>query len=498
MTSVQSEAAAVPARGPRCHCGAKITHTPGKRPKIYCSPRCRMAAKRAIARGAALPPATGEARPAEAKANRRLGTSVETATRAGQSAVAATGGGKSEHAPDAGRDEKFERRERHQRVSQGPTFCACGRKLIAGGATVQAGPSGASFAGVATCGMVHMCVWCAGRILAARAAYAQQGAEAWVANGGGIVMSAHTLRHFKRLPFGTLRRRERGGLVAVLHDGWSGAYGHRSGKMWQRAKKAHGIVGVLRAFEDTWGEATGFHLHFHAMWFTERPLTPDEVDAFADALSARWARAVVAAGGYRPSDSCDKPGCSCKGRGHGVRVDHIDVTEAGAVGRYLFKDGDQARTEPLDGLAAELAFGGDKEGRKAGRLGPFQLGDLAATGEADAVAAWQEREYGVFGVRKMYLSNGMKALLAELGVVDDRTDEEIAADEGQEKREPIAIIPRDTWYEHVVPVRGRRLALLKAAESGGVAAVRKLIESWGLQWGRDVLPAPDPDDQADA
>src|SRR5690606_36144492 len=199
-TSVQSEAAAVPARGPRCHCGAKITHTPGKRPKIYCTDACRKAAKRAIARGSALPPATGEARRPEPNPDRRLGTSVETATRAGQSAVAATGGGKSGHAPDAGRDEKFERRERHQRVSQGPTFCACGRKLIAGGATVQAGPSGASFAGVATCGMVHMCVWCAGRILAARADYAQQGAEAWVANGGGIVMSAHTLRHFKRLP----------------------------------------------------------------------------------------------------------------------------------------------------------------------------------------------------------------------------------------------------------------------------------------------------------
>jgi hypothetical protein len=58
-------------------------------------------------------------------------------------------------------------------------------------------------------------------------------------------------------------------------------------------------------------------------------------------------------------------------------------------------------------------------------------------------------------------SNGIKALLAELGVVDDRTDEEIVADEGDEKREPIAIIPRDTWCEHVVPVRGRRLALLK-------------------------------------
>ncbi|WP_367575297.1 hypothetical protein [Streptomyces griseoaurantiacus] len=365
-------------------------------------------------------------------------------------------------------------------MSLGKTFRGCGRRLIAGAATVTGGPGGAAFTGVMTCGMVHMCAWCASRILAARAAYAQEAAEAWVANGGGIVMSAHTLRHYARQKFGTLRKRERGGLVAVLHDSWSKAYGHRSGKMWQQAKAVHGVIGVLRSFEDTWGEKSGFHLHFHAMWFTARPLTEAEVEAFGETLSARWGTAVVASGGYSVS------------KAHGVRVDHIDVTEAGAVGRYLFKDGDHARVEPIDGLGAEMAFGSDKLGQTAGRLGPFQLGDAAATGEAAHVEAWQEREYGVHGVRKMYLSNGMKARLAALGVVDDRTDAEIAADDG-EGRVPLALLPRDTWYQHVVPIKGRRLALIHAAEAGGAGSVRVLIESWGLVWGRDVLPAPEPE-----
>ncbi|MFF3062342.1 hypothetical protein [Streptomyces sp. NPDC057909] len=419
---------------------------------------------------------------------------METATPAGQRGCGTAAGTHKRTRSEEGRDERFERRERHQKVSLGKTFRGCGRKLFAGAATVQKGADGSSYAGVVTCGMVHMCTWCCARILVARADFAQQAAEAWIANGGGIVLSAHTLRHFKRQKYGTLRKRERGGLVAVLHDGWSGAYGHRSGKMWQQAKRAHGITGVLRSYEDTWGLNSGFHVHFHAMWFTERPLAPEEVEKFGKALSARWGHAVVAAGGYKPSDSCNRPGCDCGGNGHGVRVDHVDLTEAGAVGRYLFKDGDKARTEPIDGVGAEMAFGADKEGRRGGRLGPFQLGDAAATGEAEAVEAWQEREYGVFNVRKMYLSNGMKARLAELGIVDNRTDQEIAEDEGREKRTPIAVIPRDTWYQHIVPVRGRRLALLKAAESGGVAAVQKLIAEWGLVWGRDVLPAPLPED----
>jgi hypothetical protein len=365
-------------------------------------------------------------------------------------------------------------------VSLGKTFKGCGRKLIAGAAVVngaQNGGEAGSLTGVATCGMVHMCAWCGARILAARAAYAQEAAEAWVANGGGIVMSAHTLRHYARQKFGTLRKRERGGLVAVLHDAWSKAYGHRSGKMWQQAKADHGVIGVLRSFEDTWGEASGFHLHFHAMWFTARPLTEDEVAAFGETLSARWGTAVVASGGYSVS------------KAHGVRVDPVNLKEAGAVGRYLFKDGDHARIEPIDGVGAEMAFGSEKSGRGVGRHGPLQLGDLAATGEAVYVEAWQEREYGVHGVRKMYLSNGMKARLAALGVSDDRTDAEIAADDG-EGRVPLALIPRDTWYQHVLPVRGRRLELIHAAERGGADWVRTVIESWGLVWGSDVLPAP--------
>jgi hypothetical protein len=74
-----------------------------------------------------------------------------------------------------------------------------------------------------------------------------------------------------------------------------------------------------------------------------------------------------------------------------------------------------------------------------------------------------------------------------------------------EKRRPPSTWPgrspppadTDAWYQHIVPVRGRRLELLKAAESGGVLAVQRLIAGWGLVWGRDVLPAPADADSAE-
>ncbi len=58
------------------------------------------------------------------------------------------------------------------------------------------------------------------------------------------------------------------------------------------------------------------------------------------------------------------------------RVDRPGFTKAGAVRRYPFKDGDQARTEPLDGLAAELAFGGGRGSARPGGSGPSSSATL--------------------------------------------------------------------------------------------------------------------------
>jgi len=92
-------------------------------------------------------------------------------------------------------------------------------------------------------------------------------------------------------------------------------------------------------------------------------------------------------------------------------------------------------------------------------------------------------------MRALYWSNGLRALLKEMGFeLDERQDQEVAADEASAGT-PLACIPAATWYRHIARHKGRALALLKAAEKGGVVAVRALIESWDLTWGLDVLEA---------
>jgi hypothetical protein len=376
-------------------------------------------------------------------------------------------------------------------VATGKAFTGCGRRLTGDQARVMLGAA-ASFSGVRTCHSVHLCPWCMSKILAVRAANVQAAADGLAAAGYVLALGTHTLRHYGRQPYGTLRDGQRGGLVAVLHDGWKNAYGS-AGRPWRRLRDKWQIVGYERAFEDTWGSETGWHLHWHVLWVIGRPLTDAEQLEFRRDLAAAWREAVLAADGYEVSTTCTRPGCSCNGEGHGTDVQFIGTGQESDAARYLYKDGDKGTA----GIGLELARADFKDGRTWGRMSPLQLGDLAADeldqlGEpGPLVAKYRERERGVYKVRKHYRTQSLNKLIASLGIEQDtRTDAEITDDESDGPR-VVAVIPAHTWYRFVARHDGRRLALLKATESLGEVGVQTLIESWGLVWGRDVLPAPE-------
>ncbi|MGW1071038.1 hypothetical protein ACWD4F_41895 [Streptomyces aureus] len=320
-------------------------------------------------------------------------------------------------------------------------------------------------------------------------------ADGLALNGFGLHLGTNTLRHFDRMPFGSNRKGERFGLVSVLHDGWRGAYGS-AGRPWRRLKAEFGVIGYERAYEDTWGPDTGHHLHWHTLWVTAAPLDEDAQLEFRRAIATAWANGVRAAGGYEVSQTCARPDCSCGGEGHGTDLRSLNSGEEGETARYLYKDGDKGVAK----IGLELSRQDLKDGRRAGRLGPWQLGDaaadeLAASGGVPGVftKAYRERERGIFGVRKQYRTQGLNALVKSLEIVqDERTEDEITDESGG--LVPILVIPSGTWYRHIARVPGRRLDLVKVAEAHGLSGVRLLIESWGLRWGIDVFDPPAEDE----
>lgn len=469
-------------RGPRCHCGAPIAHTPGKRPRVYCSERCKKAARRAIARNASQS-LTVTGTTTDGKRDRRLGTTYENCNPSDGASttkpqVRAGVGPRPVMTPLARRDARYDLLDGLQHLTTSKRLRSCRRmlKTRSGAATLTTGTGGGSFAGVCVCGSVHLCPVCAARIRAARAEQADTWVDAWTAAGGGVAFWTLTMRHYKRQPLGSLRRRERHGLVAQQHDAWRRAFGHRAGRHWQRIMREHDIAGYYRVWECTCG-ARGWHPHFHVLLFTDRPWGEDTRASFEAAAAARWSAALVKSGAYKPNEA-------------GCRVDLVKGNDPGAAGRYLFKE--QDGRAGIEKIGTEMTRGDMKTGRRGGRA-PFEIAQAAVDGDADAVQLWREFEAGTYGLRLMYLSNGMRARLDALVRTDDRTDEEIAADDGAD-RTPVALFPAETWHRHVTRVRGRRLALIKAVEAGGQPAVRALVESWGLVWGRDVLdPPPTPE-----
>jgi hypothetical protein len=383
----------------------------------------------------------------------------------------------------------------------GEAFKGCGNRLTAGSAELLWRPGEATFGKTCRCNNVHVCPWCMARILAVRSSNVQLAADGLADAGYGIHLGTNTLRHFPRQKFGTVRKGMRHGLVAVLHDGWKGAFGS-AGRRWRTLRDDFGIVGYERAFEDTFGWGSGWHLHWHTMWVTAEILDTETQAAFRDALAAAWATAVEASGGYSVSEECERSGCPCGGKGHGSDLRPLngaddEAGEAGKQARYLYKDGDKAKGGTAK-IGLELAGQNFKTGRKDGRMSPLELGDAAAAEllrlgkPGPLVEKYREREFGVFQVRKHYRTQNLNKLIKALGIQQDtRTEEQITDD--TEGLVAIAVIPAATWYRHIARRAGRRLDLIKVAETYGLPGVRRLIESWGLVWGKDVLDPATPD-----
>nr|ADM21212.1 Rep [Expression shuttle vector pIMB4] len=113
------------------------------------------------------------------------------------------------------RDARWTLREGLQRVTEDKGLKGCGRSAIAGGVGVVLNGKTAHLSGVATCGKIHLCPVCSAKIRAARSEEIDTVTGAWQAAEHGLAMMTLTLRHCRRMPLGTIRRAERGGLIGV-------------------------------------------------------------------------------------------------------------------------------------------------------------------------------------------------------------------------------------------------------------------------------------------
>lgn len=218
----------------------------------------------------------------------------------------------------------------------------------------------------------------------------------------------------------------------------------KSGRSWQRFESDAGIVGSIRGMEVTAGQATGWHPHFHVLFFLDFPphkKQPDFDRIFSEWISKAWAHAVEKQSGYASL----RYGTNCI------------FDQQKAVGEYIAKSGESSW-----GLDAEIAKSPAKLGTRAaaysGNLGAwldkdkerytgFQLLlESALAGNDNDAIRWFENhfiEYAAVmkGRHQLQWSPGLRDLF---GLDAEKNDEELA-NQNDEMDSFFSHMPDDVW-----------------------------------------------------
>ncbi len=317
----------------------------------------------------------------------------------------------------------------------------CLRRSIPGtpGVSVLYSPKqkAAHYGGLMVCGSVWMCPVCSAKISERRREELAAAVAAW---GGQIIMATFTLQHTAA-----------DALVSLLDGLQEAMRKMRSGRAWMRFQEQHGMVGSVRALENTDG-VNGFHPHQHVLFFVAGGV---DVDVFTQQLRDRWLASVAKVGRY-----------ASPRWGLNVKATTADIAA------YVAKWG----KEPKWTAAHELAKAGSKRGRGDHSSMSELLESFVVLGDVEAGTRWREYAQAFKGRKQLFYSPGLRGLLGL--IAEEKTDEEVAA-EAVEDAVVLAVLDLAAW--RVVLANDARAELLNVASSGDVVQVHIYLVRLGVE-----------------
>lgn len=355
-----------------------------------------------------------------------------------------------------------------------PRVRECGHQAISADGRIGLRCTGAGtqrtagYAGLASCGSVWACPVCAAKIMMQRREDLAEGLGVATIQGMTVLMVTLTLRHRAGQP------------LAELWDAVSYAWGKvTSGAGWKGGKirqdgthaigdlERYGIVGFVRAVEVTHGD-NGWHPHVHAVLLLDGPISKDGADALGYSMWQRWDRAVRRCG-FDSLLTTNDDGNYIGGLNVRIMTKDEQVVD-NVLSKYL--------TKAVYSVASEASLGQiSKEGRMGNRTPMQILRSVVELGDADDLDLWHEFETASKGRRAMTWSHGLRD---RLGLNEERTDEEIAAEEIGSANDTVIVLPPDSWRR----LRNARLELtLKhLTERDGPDKVRPWLASRDIPW----------------
>ncbi len=321
----------------------------------------------------------------------------------------------------------------------------CGVVTVGPEVEIRIKDGSAYYCGLETCGNVWLCPVCSAKIHHRRADELRAALATWEAEGHAASLVTITVPHDLADALSRLVNAERAALKHVT-----------AGAAWQRLKHRLGIAGHIVALQFTWGDAHGWHPHYHVLLVHNEILGASTIAALHAHIHARLAAACRDFGLREPDQL------------HAVRIDpNVSGTSAGA---YLAKGGGWTPAE-------EMARGDLKTGRTGSRA-PLQiLADYYQTGDTRDRDLWHEYSKVTKGLAAVRWSRGLRAVVLGQAAEPEQTDAELAAE--NINGELVTTIPLAVWSR--LRLAGLDHAMLVAAEQGGLPAVSTLIDQAGCR-----------------
>jgi hypothetical protein len=216
----------------------------------------------------------------------------------------------------------------------------------------------------------------------------------------------------------------------------------KAGRWWKGLASRYGIVAHVTSMEITYSQAHGWHPHKHMLLFLKIPENSLNIQALKDEIIEKYADLVADGGGYAS-------------RYHSIDVTRGDEAVASYIQKWCLVD--------------EVMKSNIKDGRQES-LSPFQLVELAGSGERWAVKAFIEYAQATYRRKQVTWSHrGRQAL----GLGKEKSDKELAEVVAGEGDSVIASIQPEQWKQVLkYALQGE---LLEQAEKGGADAVMRFL-----------------------
>ena len=302
----------------------------------------------------------------------------------------------------------------------------------------------AHYSNLTTCGSVWSCPICAERIQEQRRQEIHTAIEWAKDQGFQPIMLTLTTPHYEHQACADLLKKLRDSHKYLV-----------SGKRWVAFKEKIGFQGMIRSLETLYG-SSGWHSHFHILWFVGPDISTSEVQDF---VLDRWEKA------------CQKNNLIPKGKLKAFRKHSVSVQEAHNSGDYIAKM-DDSKNVITWGADREIAKGLAKGRSKS--LHPFQLAlawqehgvDKAALLFMEYIAAFK-------GKAQIFWTHGLKDRVG----LNEVSDQEASERDSEESEKVLTL---ETWSWQFIKSKDLRAYVLSLVETKGPDSVEDLLRENGL------------------